>query len=280
MKKIALVVPWFGPFRIDYGFWSMSVKYNPSVDFILFTDQEINAPSNNVKIIETNLAFIEKLAKDNIWGDCIISKPYKLCDYKPAYGDLFHDYLKGYDFWGHCDIDLVFGDIRKFITDDILEKYDRIGVDGPFTLYRNTHSINALYRKIGDYKRIFVDQQAWGFDEWGRNSTGTSPYWIKNLGDRLWCEKVFDNLAPYHYSFVSGAVRNSTLDIKNLMFCFDNGKLYRYGTLNGKLVKHESLYVHLQKRPICIKTKVESQFSIIPPGNYVPFIKSVTQSYL
>ena len=176
-------------------------------------------------------------------------------------------------------MDLVFGDVRHFITDDIFERYDRIGVHGPFTLYRNTPEVNKLYRQIGDIKRIFTEQHPFGFDEWGRDC-GTSHYWLGSLRNKVWSDEVFDNLAPYHYSFVSSAVRNSTADIRNLMFCYDRGKLYRYGTVSGRIDKHEALYVYLQKRPIAVKTAVSSRFSIVPPGCFIPFVDDVTSAYL
>lgn len=40
-----------------------------------------------------------------------IGYPYKLCDFKPAYGFLFPEIIKRYDFWGHGDIDVVYGNI-------------------------------------------------------------------------------------------------------------------------------------------------------------------------
>ena len=45
-----------------------------------------------------------------------LERPYKLCDYKPSYGEVFKDELAGYDFWGNCDIDLVWGNIKKNFT--------------------------------------------------------------------------------------------------------------------------------------------------------------------
>lgn len=280
MKKIALIVPWFGPFRNDFYFWLKSVEYNPTVDFLFFTDQTISTPPNNLKVINTTLKQIENLAKKNIWEGCILSKPYKICDYKVAYGEMFIDYLKEYDFWGHCDVDMIFGNIRKFITEEVLNQYDRIEVDGPFTLYRNTNYVNNIYRQVGDIKRIFTEQRPFGFDECGLHQDGTGPYWIKNFPDRLWCGKVFDNLEPYHYSFVSRQVRNTGIDIRNLMFTFNKGKLYCYGTLNGKVICRESLYVHIQKRPIIIRTNANSQFSLVPPGKFTPFIENVSYCYL
>ena len=44
MKKIVFIIPWFGPFRKDFSFWLKSVEHNPSVDFLMPTDQTIVAP--------------------------------------------------------------------------------------------------------------------------------------------------------------------------------------------------------------------------------------------
>lgn len=44
MKKIIFINPWFGPLRADFDFWLKSVEHNPTVDFLIPTDQEIVAP--------------------------------------------------------------------------------------------------------------------------------------------------------------------------------------------------------------------------------------------
>ena len=213
MKKIGIIIPWFGEFRIDFNFWVKSIEFNPTVDFLLFTDQQIEIPiPNNLKVFKTSLREIEELARKTVWEGCVISKPYKLCDYKVAYGEIFHEYLMDYDFWGHCDMDMYFGNIRKFITEEILNKYDRIGNNGPFTLYKNRPDINAIYHKVDDIKIVFSDQQPFGFDEWGLNQNGASPYWMKNFPERLWNGVVYDNLVPYHYSFVSYSLKSNEQD--------------------------------------------------------------------
>lgn len=273
-------MPWFGPLRKDFDFWLKSAELNRSVDFLVPTDQYIKTPPNNVKVIKTNLTFVETLAKKYVWEGSIISKPYKMCDYKVAYGEMFQEYIKEYDFWGHCDADMIFGNIRNYVTDELLDKYDRLGVDGFFSLFRNNPEINCIYRKAGDIKEIFTDQKPFGFDEWGLNHNGTAHHWMNNLKDRVWLDKVFDNLAPYHYGFFSGTVRKFNLGIKKIMFSFENGKLFRYGIKDGKVVKDESLYVHIQKRPVYVETPVSDFFSIVPPGRFVPYVKNITPFYL
>jgi len=53
-----------------------------------------------------------------------IESEYKLCDFKPAYGLIFSEHFKDYDFWGYCDIDIIFGNIRAYMTDVLLNEYD------------------------------------------------------------------------------------------------------------------------------------------------------------
>ena len=48
-----------------------------------------------------------------------LKRAYKICDIKSAFGDIFSEEVKNYDFWGHCDMD-----VRSFMTADLLNKYD------------------------------------------------------------------------------------------------------------------------------------------------------------
>lgn len=280
MKSICFVIVYMGKFRNDFSFWVKSVEYNSSVDFLLFTDQntiDVSTPPN-LKIVSCTLADIELHAKKELNPKCSITHAYKMCDYKVMYGELFSKYLQNYDFWGHCDTDLIFGDIRSFITDDLLEKYDRIGLEGPFTLYRNTPRVNSIYKLLGDkyISDVFENQSIYAIDEWGLNQNGTSNYWLKNLRESLWCDMVFDNIEPYYYALMSTRVRRFSPGEKRVFFSFVKGKLYRYGLLNNRINKTETLFVHLQKRKITIRTSVESTFSIVPPGQFVPYIEHIT----
>lgn len=74
---------------------------------------------------------------------------HKLCDFRPFLGLAFADLLKPYDFWGFCDIDMVFGDLSKLLTADFLNRMDVFSahdqqVVGHFTLLRNNARINHL----------------------------------------------------------------------------------------------------------------------------------------
>jgi len=103
-----------------------------------------------------------------------LERPYKLCDFRPAYGEIFEEEISGYDFWGHCDFDVIFGDIRKFITEDLLINYNKIFSFGSLSIYKNDHYINKAYRynfvdekhQISiSYRDIFSSQESLVFDE-------------------------------------------------------------------------------------------------------------------
>lgn len=68
-------------------------------------------------------------------------------------------------------MDLVWGNIREFLTDEILEKYDRIGNQGHSTLFKNNPDVNLRYKKcIGgllNYRDVYTSEKSFCFDESG-----------------------------------------------------------------------------------------------------------------
>ena len=151
--------------------WLNTCANNPTVDFLIYTDNKGNfLYPDNVKVHE--ISFTEIKSRIQILFDFQIAleKPYKLCDFRPAYGEIFSEDIKEYDFWGHCDIDLFWGDIRQFITDDILDRYDRVLTRGHCGLYRNTEEVNSWYKTLPScgyqgYKDVFQSMESRCFDE-------------------------------------------------------------------------------------------------------------------
>jgi len=99
-----------------------------------------------------------------------VKQPYKLCDFKPTYGIVFSDYLIDFDFWGYCDLDIIFGQIRSFVTEEELCKYEVFSFrkqypSGFFMLFKNTERINNLFRKSKDHKMILCSEEHYCFDE-------------------------------------------------------------------------------------------------------------------
>jgi hypothetical protein len=100
-----------------------------------------------------------------------LQRAYKLCDFKPTYGDLFSEEIKE-PFWGFGDIDMIWGRLDPFMTPDVFE-YDVVSGDphrlcGAFTLFRNAPEITTLYRSVPNFENTFMDtSNIHTFDEKG-----------------------------------------------------------------------------------------------------------------
>jgi hypothetical protein len=99
---------------------------------------------------------------------------YKINDFKPLFAHLFPDELKGFDWWGYCDSDVVVGNLRHFLTHEMLSQHDIIGgvgsqyTVGPLMFYRNSPVINDLFRKSRrPLMEVFGVERCRSFDEYG-----------------------------------------------------------------------------------------------------------------
>lgn len=239
------------------NYFLKSCKTNPSIDFIFFSDNDpIAYEGDNIKLIPFTLDNFNALASQKLGLKISVTEPYKLCDFKPLYGVMFENYLKEYVFWGYCDIDVVFGNIRKFITKDRLEKYDIISARkeflcGHFTLFRNTKKINELFRKSSDLEKIATDpSHCYSFDECGR-------LWFELLkGDSIWdCDSPIESMTHvvrrlekhgevtcYFETLVSEPDKHSD---KNLgMERYEEQLLWDRGTLTAPAKKKEFMHFH------------------------------------
>lgn len=171
MNKIALINVFVGELPWYFDYFVKSCSYNPTVDFYIFCNKSYTEKiPDNIKFIDFDLEKFNELASSTLKLDISIKSPYKLCDFKPAYGVIFAKYLTEYDFWGFCDVDVIFGQIREFMTDALFTDYDVISVrpdfpTGYFMLFRNEKNINYLFTQSKDYQFVFTSQKHYCFDE-------------------------------------------------------------------------------------------------------------------
>jgi hypothetical protein len=152
-KKIALVITYFGKLPFWFPAFHLSCTYNPDIQWLIFADMPHPEPcSDNVQFIPFSSAAFCSLASEKLQMRVQLDDNflYKICDYKPAFGLIYEDFLQKYDFWGHCDMDILWGNIRSFMTENILSKYDIITsrpqrISGHFCLYRNEERINNIF---------------------------------------------------------------------------------------------------------------------------------------
>ena len=167
MTKIAVILCYFGKLPENFSLFAESCRRNATIDFLLFTDDTPTHLPENMHLHPTTFAALQRRVAGCFDFAITLHTPYKLCDYKPAYGEIFAPELSGYDFWGYGDMDLVFGDLRAYFTEDKLRKYDKFYAFGHLSLYRNTPENNAVYRQpVGmDYRKAFTTREIAVFDE-------------------------------------------------------------------------------------------------------------------
>ena len=116
----------------------------------LFTRVTDERQSNNELAVPIS-TLINKLSHQ------IINLPYILVEYKPAFGHIFASYISEYTHWGYSDLDVVYGDISRWIDVDEWYNYDvvtygfgdqdKLYLRGQFTFHRNDDKyINQLWR--------------------------------------------------------------------------------------------------------------------------------------
>jgi len=186
MKKIKFIVCWFGEWPVWFPGFLLSCMYNKDIEWLFFTDCKIPANHpDNVMFKKCNMNYISTLASEKLNHPVKFERAYKLCDLRPAYGVVFEDYIRGYDFWGFCDLDVVFGDIKKFITDDILNNNEIITsrkhvIAGHFTLLKNTPKINTIYKNIKTFMWKLNRPKSHVLDEWWGGDSRDESYLKQN----------------------------------------------------------------------------------------------------
>jgi len=170
--SIAFLICWQGKYPWYFPYFLHSCRYNPTIDYLIFSDNNdpnLDLPPN-VKIIPYSIDQFKAEAAKTLGFEVTVESGYKLCDFKPAYGAIFSDYIKDYDFWGYCDVDVIFGNICSFMTDELLNEYDIISarhdyLTGCFALYRNNPFMRELFKQSKDYRKVFTDPRNFFFDE-------------------------------------------------------------------------------------------------------------------
>lgn len=277
--KIAIIGVYYGTFPDWMPYWLKSCQSNSSIDFLLVTDiKNIELPEN-VHIINMSLSELKKLAEKKLKMKISMERPYKVCDYRPAYGIIFSDYIKEYDYWGHCDFDLIWGDIRTFIEKYNIEKYDKFLPLGHLALYRNTEKCNNYFKlegsECGNYKEVFENDVNYAFDETGGIY---SIYKRNNLP--MFSNRIFAEIKTFHKRF---RLKKSDRNYKHQIFYYEDGKIYRAYKKGKKIEKEEYIYIHF-RRKIPANKQIEFQnikdFFItnegfIPKNKGVPTIEEI-----
>ena len=108
-QKKCVIGVYFGTLPNYFKLWLRSCEHNKSISFYLFTDADLSAYviPTNVRWITYSLEQMQKRASEVLGFEAALYSPYKCCDFKPLYGQIFSEYIQEFDYWGHCDFDLI-----------------------------------------------------------------------------------------------------------------------------------------------------------------------------
>lgn len=249
MNKVCVIGVYFGKLPNYFPLWMRSARSNKDVDFLIVGDNRL-PDEQNIKFYYIEFVDFQKKLESFLGYKPALEKPYKCCDFRPLYGELFAENLIGYDYWGHCDFDVIFGDLTFFFQQEKLDDYDKFLTLGHLSLYKNTTQVNERYKIKNKYMsatQVFTSNCHYTFDE----IPGMGQTYLEN-GWTLFTKRIFADITPIYkrfrmseYYFLDEKVKN----YKHQIFYWEKGKVYRAYIKNGELQKEEYLYIHFQKRP-------------------------------
>lgn len=302
MHTIAIILPYYGKFPNYFDLWLNSCKNNPTIDFYIITDLDLKSISSNIIVVNLTLQELRRRFSAFLGFDAALHRPYKLCDYKPIYGYAFPEIIDRYDFWGYCDCDLIFGDIRRFLTEDILERYNYIGGLGHFHIQKSKDKAywdilrNARSLEGKSMNDVYLDNNNYVFDEL---PAGVPYEYFKEFPNEFYSlfepsERLYDSMTNEYPGFIDlyncylelGPRYKKTMYYKYrdkcamwnnrspyaemkqyIIYRYIKGKLYRIYSCNGAIQYKEVLYAHFFRRKMTVNLpdpgKVDS-YLIIP----------------
>lgn len=242
--KIIIIGFYYGKFPDWMQYWLKSCAENSSINYLIVTDIEIESIPSNVEILKLSLQEVKNIFEQKLKIKVTLDRAYKLCDYRPLYGVLLEEYIADYDYWGHCDFDLIWGDIRKFITIHKIKQYDKFLPLGHLSLYRNDNKVNHYYElqgsKCGDYKDILSDERNFAFDE----TDGIfSIYEYNKLP--MFTNRIFAEIKTYHKRF---RLKKYDKNYRHQIFFYENGNIYRAYEEHHQIKREDFIYIHFRRK--------------------------------
>lgn len=130
----------------------------------------IEGVAPNIHALPMTLEQFRELAGQKLGRRFDFRKAYKVCDFRPAFGRIFEDQIRGYEFWGHCDLDIIWGQIGDYVTPEVLDTHDVISsrphaVSGHMTLFRTDSVLTQIFPKDEDYLKKLQFPRGLGLDE-------------------------------------------------------------------------------------------------------------------
>lgn len=265
-SRINIFIAYYGSFPNYFQLYLDSLAINDDILTVYFiTDIDMSGyriPKNCKSIWMTLEVLREKFSNfllkefgKTLPGNELIYCAYKLCDLKILYPVLFdqilidHD-IREYDYVGWGDCDVIYGKFSNFINN--LGTFDIIGgYHGHFAAIKNIPELKNMFKSIDNIYQLLIDTKTYIIDEIAARKH------IEKL-KMFYINKYFTDIVPPCFfnlfrkdhkqrkkNFFD--VYNHEKDIRYLFYDKIKEKLF---TMYDDGTTRETIYVHLQKRPM------------------------------
>jgi uncharacterized protein DUF6625 len=169
--SVLLISAYLGSLPVWYPAFLASCRTNEAIEWLVVTDAAPPHGVSNVRHRTMERDEFESLVADRLRARLDLgSNPRKICDLKPAFGRLFSEDVASFDYWGHCDLDVVWGDLRRALDAPFHAGADVVSLRrhrlaGHLTVFRNSSYVNDLFSHGCEFARSCATSSVTMFDE-------------------------------------------------------------------------------------------------------------------
>ena len=270
-----VLIPYFGKLPNIFPFWVKTAALIRQIEWLILTDAKIPCElPQNVKVKKCLFADVQTRIRQNFPYAVKIDSPWGLCAFRPAYGEIFKEEFAGYEFWGYGDLDVLYGNLDKYLTDAAFDRYDKLFRWGHLSLIRNNEFGRTVYsRQLSDSRLNCRDAFNGG---------------VACFDERMFNDLIEENggtiddgqpIADFHQReflmrfFAPGPRTTPTAyrvlepnNLGNIFLWNDEGLFRHFINQQGQVDCEEFAYIHFCRRPMRIEnvTPSESGFAIVP----------------
>lgn len=266
VPRVVILATYFGPLPRGIELWVRSIRHNPEISWVVVCDdpealEKCRGP--NITVIIDTLDHVFDYFAGRLGTRPLRSRPYKLCDFRPVYWMLLEKYGLKCDYWGHCDLDVLFGDVQTSLFEALSSRPFRVFSYGHLCIYRNNYIANNAYRlhhpKL-KWSTVFESCDAHGFDE----RLGIGLIWRQWALPHVQRSSVFD-IDPQDRRLSSVRPWENLCD---QVLVWRDGRLFLIGrTLLRRFSRREFAYVHYQKRHTDVDQSATVENAIVYDGS-------------
>jgi len=181
--KALLIIPYFGSFGPWLPLYLHSLANQTTLDLLLLTDTAPPALPPQVRRVEMTFDELRERAAARLSTEVSLHRNRNICDLRPAYGLIFEEFVRGYEYWGFGDEDVLYGDVDGMLGPHLDGTVDIVspgmnGKSGHLTLVRNAPRTNELAMRDPAFKEVLASREHWAYDEtsWRHGPESSSFY--------------------------------------------------------------------------------------------------------